>query len=86
MGLMTAKTVPQVKALHASGQNIFRRQSVDVLLARIDELEAKVHDQKQTAQAANALIASLRAEIDRLCAMLGEADSRLTDPPKGGDA
>jgi len=32
-----------------------------------------------------ALIASLRAEIDRLCAMLGEADSRLTEP-KGGDA
>ena len=38
---MTAKTVAQVKALHASGQNIFRRQSVDVLLARIAELEAE---------------------------------------------
>ena len=81
---MTAK--PQVKALHASGQQNFRRQSVDALLARIDELEAKIHDQKQTAQAANALIASLRAEIDRLCSLLGEADAKLTDPPKGGDA
>ena len=40
--------------------------------------------QHQTIEQQAALIAALRAEIDRLCAMLGEADSRTE--PKGGDA
>ena len=45
-----------------------------------------IDQQHATIEQQAALIASLRAEIDRLCTLLGEADSRLTDPPKGGDA
>ena len=95
---MTAKTIPQIKALHASGQNIFRRQSADVLLARISELEAENEILKKDvasesgwaehyhkrADEFEALLAANREEIDRLCALLGQADAKLTDPPQAG--
>jgi cell shape-determining protein MreC len=51
-----------------------------------DQLADELRKAIATIEQQAALIASLRAENDRLCAMLGEADAKLTDPPKGGDA
>jgi cell division septum initiation protein DivIVA len=52
---------------------------------RVVELEAEVERLAHVTQQQAALINAQRAEIDRLCGMLGEADSRTTRP-KGGDA
>ena len=65
----------QVKAIEAE-----RDQLADELRKAIAEVERLEHVTQQQA----ALIKAQRGEIDRLCAMLGEADSRTE--PKGGDA
>jgi len=65
----------QVKAIEAE-----RDQLAAALRDAIAEVERLAHVTQQQA----ALINAQRAEIDRLCAMLGEADSRTE--PKGGDA
>ena len=61
----------QVKAIEEH-----RDQLADELRKAIAEVERLAHVTQQQA----ALINAQRAEIDRLCAMLGEADSRTTRP------
>ena len=78
---MTAKTPAQVKALYQSGQNIFRRQSVECLLEHIKELEAYIMQDPRIQE-----IKRLEAERDRFAAMLGAEHAKQTSPPKGGDA
>ena len=49
---------------------------------RADELEAELYQAQAVSAAQAGIIAANRAEIDRLCAMLGEADAELTAPPQ----
>ena len=90
---MTAKTPAQVKALYQSGQNIFRRQSVECLLDRIEELEAEAASEERWAnyyqrdtETLRACIEELGTERDQFAAMLGAEHAKQTSPPKGGDA
>jgi len=48
---------------------------------RADELEAELHQARAVSVAQAGIIAASREEIDRLCALLGEADAKLTKPP-----
>ena len=68
------------------------QRTIGKLWERIEELEAenaRIENKFKKASSEidyrTALLNASRAEIDRLCAMLGEADSRTTRP-KGGDA
>ena len=78
---MTAKTPAQVLALYQSGQNIFRRQSVECLLEHIKELEAYIMQDPRIQE-----IKRLEAERDQFAAMLGTEHAKQIDPPKVGDA
>ena len=63
------------KAL-AEGEIMANRYQIliDKLYNRIESMTAEIANQA-------ALIQALRSQIDTLCAQLGDADSRLIDPP-----